>query len=537
MANTKLKRAFTQTEYTMEMMVEIAKCKRDVKYFCKNYVYIKHPTRGQILFELYDYQEEVLDNYVNNQYNILLSARQTGKTETTGAFILHTAIFNKSKNILIASNKSANAKEIIEKIQNAYEELPDWLKPGYDDKNWNKHTCAFENKSKIVAETTSESSGRGKSISLLYCDEFAFVPRHVQEEFWSAILPTLSTGGDCIISSTPNGDSDKFAELWRTAELGDTLEVTTEDDDGEIHENEIKFVPKWIKWDMPPGRDERFKRGQIRLLGERKWLQEYECEFLGGEGTLLDNRILINREKEITATGVSNVLFKLHEIPFFTQIKAGGTYLVGVDPSTGTGKDFTTIEVVEFPSLEQVMEYRSNVTSSPEIFNLLKKILEFFITNECEVMFSVENNGVGEGIISLYTVDEEFPEGAEMIHEEGKSRYGFTTTDVTKLKYANKLKMLIEAGALPIHSMTLLKELKNFARSGKTYNAKSGSTDDCISAYLIILRILDDLSEYNEEAYEKLYALAVDDTDAWSVDDIEMIADDDTMDNGLPFIV
>ena len=168
-SNIKLKKAFTEVEYTPQMLVEIAKCKRDVKYFCKNYVYIKHPVDGQILFNLYDYQEEILDNYVNNRFNILLSARQTGKTETTGAFILHQAIFYPNKNILIASNKSANAKEIIAKIQNAYEELPHWLKPGIDDKNWNKHTCAFENKSIIVAETTSESSGRGKSISLLYC--------------------------------------------------------------------------------------------------------------------------------------------------------------------------------------------------------------------------------------------------------------------------------------------------------------------------------------------------------------------------------
>ena len=359
------------------------------------------------------------------------------------------------------------------------------------------------------------------------CDEFAFVPQHVQEEFWSAILPTLSTGGDCIISSTPNGDSDKFAELWRTAELGDSTQGS--------HETMLKFVPKWIKWDMPPGRDEAFKQGQMSLLGERKWLQEYECAFLGGEGTLLDNRIIIEREKEILDTGVSNVLFKLHEIPFFTQIKAGGTYLMGIDPSTGTGKDYTAIEIVEFPSLEQVMEYRSNTTSSPEIYNLIKKIIKFFTNNECEILFSVENNGVGEGIVSLYTVDEDFPEGADMIHEEGKSRLGFTTSDTVKLKYANKLKMLIEARQLKINSMTLLKELKNFARSGKTYNAKSGSTDDCISAYLIILRILDDLADYDERAYEKLYALAVDDTDDWSVNDIELI--DDEFDDSLPFIV
>lgn len=260
----------------------------------------------------------------------------------------------------------------------------------------------------------------------------------------------------------------------------------------------------------------------------------HNCEFLGGEGTLLDNRIMIAREKEIMSSG-RNVLFRIHEVPFFTQIKAGATYLMGVDPSTGTGKDYTTIEVVEFPSMEQVMEYRSNTTRSPEIYALMKNIIRFFTNNDCEVLFSVENNGVGEGIISLYSVDEEMPIKATMIHEEGKSRYGFTTTDTAKLKYANKLKMLLETNSMVIHSITLIKELKNFARSGKTYNAKSGSTDDCISAYLIILRILDDLAENDQEAWDKLYALSVDSgEDSWSNDDIEMYED---FDDSLPFIV
>lgn len=523
--NTKLKKAHTEEGYTKEMLLEFQRCKKDVKYFCRNYVYIKHPIRGQILFALYGYQEEVLDNYVNNRLNILLSARQTGKTETTGAYILWYAIFNPSKEILIASNKSSNAMDIISKIQNAYEELPSWLKPGINRDNWNKHTCEFDNKSIIRAEATSINSGRGKAISLLYCDEFAFVPRHVQEEFWASILPTLSTGGDCIISSTPNGDSDKFAELWRKAELGDEIQAQSN--------FKMRFIPKWIKWDMPPGRDGTFKEEQTLLLGERKWLQEYECEFLGGEGTLLDNRIMIKREKEIMSSG-RNVLFTVHDVPFFKQIQGGGTYLMGVDPSTGTGKDYTTIEIVEFPSMEQVMEYRSNTTRSPEIWTLMKNILRFFNNNDCEVMFSVENNGVGEGIIALYSVDEELSERSTMIHEEGKARFGFTTTDVVKLKYANKLKMLIETNSMVIHSTVLIKELKNFARSGKTYNAKSGSTDDCISAYLIIIRILDDLSDNDPVAWEKLYALSVEVDDSWSNEDIDMHED---FDDSLPFIV
>lgn len=261
----------------------------------------------------------------------------------------------------------------------------------------------------------------------------------------------------------------------------------------------------------------------------------HNCEFLGGEGTLLDNRILIEREKEIISQG-SNVLFQIHDVPFFTQIKTGATYLIGVDPATGTGRDYTAIELLEFPSLEQVMEFRSNNTRSSDIYALLRKIIKFLTQNDCEVLFSVENNGVGEGIISLYDVDEDFPDKAIMIHEEGKNRYGFTTTEAIKLKYANKLKTLIETGSLPINSVTLLRELKNYARYGKAYAAKSGSTDDCISAYLIIIRILDDMATYDEEAYEKLYALSIDANDEWSNDDIQMVGDDE-FDDGIGYIV
>lgn len=531
--NPKLKKAHQEEEFTPEMLLEYKKCMEDPIYFCKNYIYIQHPTRGQQLFGLYDYQEEILNNYVNNRFNILLSARQTGKTETTAAYILWFAIFHKSKKILIVSNKSSNAMDIIERIQFAYEELPVWLKPGIDANNWNKHKCQFDNNSVIRAEATTETSGRSKSISLLYCDELAFVPEHIQEAFWSAILPTLATGGDCIISSTPNGDSDKFAELWRTAELGDS--VGSEDEFG----SDLKFKPKWIKWDMPPDRDENFKQAQIKLLGERQWLQEYECQFLGGGGTLLDNRIIIKREKEILGAGTSNVLFKIEDIPFFTQIKAGGTYLVGVDPATGTGSDFSVIELVEFPSMEQVMEFRSNTTRSPELYSTLKKILKFLTDNGCEILFSIENNGVGEGMLALYMVDEHFPENAELINESGKDRYGFTTTDAVKLKFANKLKTLIETGSLPIHSMRLLKELKNYARKGKAYEAKKGSTDDCVSAYLIIIRILEEMATYDDEAYQKLYALSVQDADNdWGEDDIEMVGDDEPDDNdGMAIII
>ncbi len=258
--NPRLKKAFEPVEYTPEQILEVQKCANDPIYFIKNYVYIKHPIRGQIKFALYTYQEEMIHNFLRYNFNINLLSRQVGKTESISAYILWFSIFNEDKTIVIAANKSSNAMEIIAKIQNAYEELPNWLKPGIDENSWNKHECKFDNRSRIISEATSKDTGRGKAVSLLYVDEMAFVKDHMQKEMWDSVWPTLSTGGSLIISSTPNGDINLFAELWRGAELGINP----------LH-------PFTVPWNAPPGRDEKFKEEQIGALGLLKWQQEYEC--------------------------------------------------------------------------------------------------------------------------------------------------------------------------------------------------------------------------------------------------------------------
>ena len=222
--NPRLKRPFTEQSYTREQAQELVRCARDPKYFINNYVYIKHPVRGQILFDMYDYQEEMIDNFVSNRYNIVLASRQVGKTETSSAYLLWYALFHDQKTILILSNKSDGAMEIISKIQNAYEELPHWLKPGIDEDSWNKHECRFDNKSRILAGATSEDSARGLAISLLYLDEFAFVKTHLQEKFWTSVLPTLSClAGDTLIF-TQDGLKE-IEEFHVDKTVGDYFEI------------------------------------------------------------------------------------------------------------------------------------------------------------------------------------------------------------------------------------------------------------------------------------------------------------------------
>jgi len=375
------------------------------------------------------------------------------------------------------------------------------------DDGWNKHSIAFDNDSRIDSTATSEDSGRGDSLSLLYLDEFAFVKDNIQDEFWTSILPTLSTGGSCIMSSTPNGDSDLFATLWRSANVN--KEMSFEDEEtGEIQN--LTFTPMHIKWDQPPGRNEQFKKQQIALIGEQKWRQEYLCEFLSSDALLIDSVVLSQMtpfvEKIIP-------VFEKRGVKFYHQIKPGGTYLIGVDPATGTGEDFSVIQIFNFPELDQVAEYRSNSMSSPEMYKMLKNIILFLEQRQCNIYFSVENNGVGEGIISLYEADENPPELSEFVSEEGAKRRGFTTTRKTKMRACLSMKEMIEKSTLQVNSKVLLQELKTFTRKGRSYEAQRGSTDDSISAILIVIRILEEIATYEQEAYDKLYAM--DDDDEW----------------------
>lgn len=427
----------------------------------------------------------------------------THNSTVSSMYLLWFAIFNFDKTILIASNKNKGAMEMISRIQYAYQHIPHWLKPGVTEDGWNKHSIKFDNDSRIESEATSENSGRGMSISLLYLDEFAFVAPSIADEFWTAIAPTLSTGGSCIMSSTPNGDSNLFAQIWRGAQV---------DANG--------FFPVEVRWDQPPGRDEKFKEEQIGKIGELRWRQEYECEFLSSDALLIDSVVLSNLTKIIKEIKPA---FKIKDVVFWKKPESGKTYLVGVDPATGSGEDFTVIEVVEFPAMVQVAEFRSNSMSSAFVYPILKNILKLLESAGSNVFFSVENNGVGEGIIALYESDEHPPEYAEFVSEQGKNRLGMTTTHKSKMRACLNLKEMIEKNTLKIVSPTLLKELKEYTRKSGSYAARTGSTDDCISAMLIIMRLLLEISSFEQDAFDKLHQI---EEEEWSSSDYSDAGDD-----------
>ncbi len=443
-------------------------------------------------------------NYTKNMYDLELDDENhvyytngilSHNSTVAAAFLLWYSIFNFDKTVLIASRANDHAMEMIERIRFAYEHLPFWIKPGVRDDGWNKHNLGFDNGSRIMSTATSENAGRGYSISLLYLDEFAFVAPNIQELFWASIAPTLATGGSCIMTSTPNGDMDIFAEIWRGANVPGTDPTSKCGHNG--------FRPIRVRWDEPPGRDDKYKEDQIAKLGERKWMQEYECVFLSSDALLINSLYLANQTPIIERIKPVKVV---NDVVFFKDVRENGTYLIGVDPATGTGEDFSVITVYEFPNLVQVAEYRSNTMSTNKLYGVLKNLLIYLERKNCMIYFSVENNGVGEGVISLYEADEDPPVNSEFISEEGKGKRGFTTSTKSKMRACVNLKEMYEKGNIIIMSKVLLAELKSFVRHKAAYAAQKGSTDDCIAALLIVIRLVEEISTYDQIAFDKLYS-------------------------------
>ena len=258
MANDLIKRAYAPSEFTPENIQELAKCQRDPVYFIKNYIYLQHPKQGKILFKLYDYQEELVRTLQEERWTIALLARQMGKTQTISMYLLWYAMFVPDQTVLIASKNNGHAMEIMDRIRFAYEELPHWLKAGC--KYYNKHNIEFDNGSRIKSEATTEKTGRGLSISKLYLDELGFINPRIQENMWASLAPTLSTGGSAIISSTPNGDTELFAQLWRGANTGQN-----------------SFKPLFYPWNRHPERGEDYLKEMRGQLGPKKFRQEVLC--------------------------------------------------------------------------------------------------------------------------------------------------------------------------------------------------------------------------------------------------------------------
>tara|TARA_R100000008_G_C3587063_1_gene173313 strand:- start:311 stop:1984 length:1674 start_codon:yes stop_codon:yes gene_type:complete len=465
LGNPKLKKANITIDFSKEEIQEVVKCSKDIIYFCEKYLKIINIDEGLMPYVPYDYQKQIMHEVNDNRFVICKMPRQTGKTTTMVAIMLHYALFNPDFNIAILANKSATAREILGRLQLAYENLPWFLQQGIVE--WNKGNIVLENGSKIFASSTSASAIRGMSINLVYLDEFAFVPSTVQEEFFNSVYPTISSGRSSrvLITSTPNG-MNMFYKLWHDAEKG--------------YNDYATVSVNW--WDVP-GRDEEWKAQTIRNTSEKQFAVEFECEFLGSSSTLIDphklrNLVFKNPDEE-------NENLKIFEKPTPEHI-----YTITADTSRGVGNDysaFTVIDVTEVP-YKVVATYRSNtiapVLYPKAIYNAARAY------NNAHVL--IEINDIGQQVADILHHDMEYESiiSAQWKGRAGQivgggfgggdSQLGIRTTPAMKRIGCSMLKTIVENDRIIINDFDILSELTTFVanKRGTNFEAEPGQNDD-----------------------------------------------------------
>jgi hypothetical protein len=499
-AATLVKAPYRRQHWTDEQLQEFMACADPVsgpQYFLDNFFYIQHPVQGKMLYHPWDYQKRLIDTYHNYRYSISMMPRQTGKSTSAAGYLLWMAMFRPDSTILIAAHKYTGSQEIMQRIRYAYELCPDHIRAGVT--SYNKGNLDFENGSRIVSTTTTENTGRGMSITLLYADEFAFVRPTIAREFWTSISPTLATGGKAIITSTPNSDEDQFALLWKGANR-------CEDEYGnptELGMNGFKAFRSY--WNEHPDRDEKWAAEQRAQLGDDRFRREMGCEFILADETLIAPAKLIDLQGH-------EPLYKSAQVRWYQRPKKDRIYVVALDPSLGTGGDPAAIQVYEATTTEQVAEWRHNRTTIPEQIRILADIVNHInetVQDPQHIYYSIENNTIGEAaLISIAEYGEENIQGSFLSEPGGggsrRYRKGFNTTNKPKLAACNKLKILIETGRMKIRSASLVSELKTFVAHGVGFAAKPGETDDLVMSTILAVRMMQLLQTFHVEMDQQM---------------------------------
>ena len=472
LANPNLKRAHVPIEFTAEQVEEVIKCSQDVVYFIENYVKIINLDEGLVPFNMYPFQQDMANMITDNRFSVIKTCRQAGKTTTSAAVILWHVLFNESYTIAILANKLSTAREILSRVQRAYENLPMWLQQGVIV--WNKTSIELENGSQIIASSTASSAIRGYSINFLYLDEFAFVPRNIQDDFFTSVYPTIISGTNTkvVITSTPNG-FDLFYKIW----------INSVENRNEYS----NFMVNW--WDVP-GRDEEWKQKTIANTSEDQFRQEFDAEFLGSANTLISPNIL-----KILAFIDPKSKHYDGSLSIYEEPEDGRNYFLVADVSRGVGIDssaFLVYDVTEMP-YKVVAAYKNNLIEPilyPEIiYQVARSYREAFVM--------IEINDNGQQIADILHQDLEYE---NIVYTTVKGRAGQvlgagfapntqrgvrTTKQVKRLGCVN-MKTMIEKQQIILNDFNVINELSTFINKGNGYEAESGAHDDLVMCIVLL---------------------------------------------------
>jgi len=470
LGNPNLKKANTPINFTQENILEFMKCKDDPVYFARKYIKIVSLDSGLVPFSLYDFQEKLIRNFHESRFNICKMPRQTGKSTTCVSYLLHYAVFNDNVNIAILANKASTARDLLGRLQLAYENLPKWMQQGIIA--WNKGSLELENGSKISANSTSSSAVRGGSYNVIFLDEFAFIPNHIADDFFASVYPTISSGQSTkvIIVSTPRG-MNHFYRMWHDSERG---------------KNE--YVPTEVHWSEVPGRDEAWREQTIANTSEQQFKVEFECEFLGSVNTLINPAKLKNLVYENPIN--RNAGLDIHENPIKNH-----QYLITVDVARGLGNDYSAFIVVDITNFPYniVAKYKNNEIK-PMLF---PSIIYDVAKGYNDAFLLVEVNDIGDQVASIIHYDLEYDNllMASMRGRAGqvvgtgfsgkKTQLGVRTTAAVKKLGCSNLKTLLEDDKILVKDYEIISELTTFSQKHNSFEAEEGCNDDLAMCLVI----------------------------------------------------
>ena len=470
LGNPNLKKANVATNFTPEEVQEYIKCSEDPVYFIRTYIKIVSLDRGLIPFEMYDFQVDMTKKFHDNRFNIAKLPRQSGKSTIVTSYLLWYVLFNSNVNVAILANKAATSREMLQRLQLSYENLPKWLQQGI--LQWNRGSLELENGSKIMAASTSSSAVRGMSFNVIFLDEFAFVPNHIADQFFSSVYPTISSGKSTkvIIISTPHG-MNMFYKLWHDAEKG---------------KNE--YIPTEVHWSAVPGRDAEWKEQTIKNTSEQQFKVEFECEFLGSVDTLIS-------PSKLRTMPYTDPIKQSKGLAVYENVEKEHNYIITVDVARGTSNDYSAFMVMDTTTLpyKVVARYRNNEIKPIVFPNIIVDVAKNY--NNAYILCEV--NDIGGQVADIIQFDLEY-ENLLMAAMRGragqqlgqgfsgkKTQLGVKMSTAVKQVGCSNLKALIEEDKLMIPDYDTIAELTTFIVKGQSFAAEDGCNDDLAMCLVI----------------------------------------------------
>jgi hypothetical protein len=464
-SNPRLRKSNIAMPYTQEQLDELNKCESDPVYFATNYIKIVTLDHGIKLFEMWDFQKDLLRKFMNNRFVITKFPRQTGKSSTVIAYLLHQVLFKPDFTIAILANKGAQARELLGRLQLAYENLPMWMQQGVVV--WNRGDIKLENNSRIVAGSTTSDSIRGQTYNILFMDEFAHIPNTKAEEFFNSTYPTITSGKttQVLIVSTPKG-MNLFYKIWTKAEKKENEYITAE-----------------VHWSQVPGRDEAWKEQTIRNTSLEQFKQEFEIKFLGSSNTL------ISGDKLKLMVAKKPVRIEADDLYIYEESKEGHTYALMVDVAHGQNLDSSAFSVIDITNIpyQQVARYRNNQIQPLLYPTIITNMATYY--NDAYVL--VEINDIGQQVADIIHYELEYenlvkieikPRMGQRFSNGSQKRmqFGLKTSTATKRIGCTNLKTLIESDKLIINDDETITELFTFCADQNSFAADEGCHDDLV---------------------------------------------------------